>query len=131
MSYTATRQAIRDLVRIWRPNAVLIETKANGQALVDELRHEIPCVIGRSPDQHGNKVTRAHVATPRFEAGQVLLPESAPWIAEYIDELAAFPNGAHDDMVDDTSQYFLWIQERWAAGDESDYLSLIGALTRR
>lgn len=131
MSYTATRQAIRDLVKIWRPHAVLIETKANGQALVDELRHEIPCVIGRSPDKHGNKVTRANVAAPRFESGQVALPESAPWIAEYIEELAAFPNGAHDDMVDDTSQYFLWIQERWAAGDESDYLSLIGALTGR
>jgi hypothetical protein len=42
--------------------------------------------------------------TPLMEAGKVFLPESAPWLADFIDEMAAFPNGVHDDAVDSTTQ---------------------------
>jgi hypothetical protein len=42
--------------------------------------------------------------TPLIEAGKVFLPKSAPWISDYIEEMACFPNGVHDDVVDATTQ---------------------------
>jgi predicted phage terminase large subunit-like protein len=125
MSYVELRQALRDFVAKHRPDAVLIETKANGEALLSDLASEIPGLIGRSPDAHGNKVSRATVATPRFEAGEVYLPEDAPWVGDYVEELCAFPQGAHDDMVDDTSQYFLWCQERRLAGGDEELVAFM------
>jgi hypothetical protein len=53
---------------------------------------------------------------PKFEAGQVLLPKDASWLATYISELLAFPNGTHDDQVDSTSQALGWLSRRIAIG---------------
>jgi len=50
-----------------------------------------------------DKVSRAEAATPLFEAGKVFLPESAPWLNDYLDELASFPASVHDDSVDSTT----------------------------
>lgn len=56
------------------------------------------------PDKvDSDKRTRAEAVTPLFEAGKVLLPESAPWLNEYLDELASFPAAVHDDAVDSTT----------------------------
>jgi predicted phage terminase large subunit-like protein len=43
---------------------------------------------------------------PFIEAGDVELPDPAiaPWIGEFVEEMSAFPNGAHDDRVDTMSQ---------------------------
>lgn len=131
MSYVESKQALRDLCAKWRPSAVLIETKANGEALLSDLKKEIPGLIGRPPDPHGNKVTRASIATPRFEAGEVSLPAGAAWVNDYVEELASFPQGAHDDMVDDTSQYFLWVQERRGSGGTRAVNAALGGLLRR
>jgi predicted phage terminase large subunit-like protein len=51
-----------------------------------------------------DKVARAQAVTPLIEGGKVLLPEAAPWLSEFVDEMAAFPNGVHDDVVDSTTQ---------------------------
>ena len=57
----------------------------------------------RSPAQRASAV---------FEAGRVLLPEDAPWAAEYRRELLGFPGGRHDDQVDSTTQVLIWAEER-------------------
>ena len=54
----------------------------------------------------------------RLEAGQVLLPREAPWLASYIGELLAFPHGSHDDQVDSTSQALNWLSQRLASYGE-------------
>ncbi len=51
---------------------------------------------------------RMEAQTPRFEAGHVLLPKEAPWLATFLDELLAFPRGRHDDQVDSVSQFLKW-----------------------
>jgi predicted phage terminase large subunit-like protein len=63
-----------------------------------------------------SKEARLLAQAPKFEAGQVLLPREAPWLAEYVAELLAFPNGAHDDQVDSTSQALHWLSPRIASG---------------
>jgi predicted phage terminase large subunit-like protein len=59
-----------------------------------------------------DKEARLLAQLARFEAGQVHLPEEAPWLAAYIGELVAFPNGRHDDQVDSTSQALRYLTAR-------------------
>ena len=60
----------------------------------------------------GDKLTRAMQTTPVFEAGRVLLPEEAPWLADYQRELLGFPSSRYDDQVDSTTQFILWAEEK-------------------
>ena len=87
----------------YKPAQILIEDQASGQSLVQELRYGsalpiIPVKVDR------DKIRRTHIVTGLIEAGKVYLPESAPWLNEYVDEMAGFPTAAHDDFVDSTTQ---------------------------
>ena len=53
---------------------------------------------------------------PAIEAGRLFLPENAAWLADYEAELATFPNAAHDDQVDMTSQFLRWATARRGTG---------------
>ena len=46
----------------------------------------------------------------KIEAGHLYLPKDAPWLATFLRELLAFPNGANDDQVDSVSQLLIWMQ---------------------
>jgi len=87
--------------------AKLIEDKANGSAVIQMLAHEIVGIIPVNPE--GGKVARAQAVAPLIEAGNVYLPhpQYAPWVNDFIEECAAFPNGAHDDQVDAMTQALL------------------------
>ena len=86
-----------------RPASVLIEDAASGQSLIQELKRETTLpIIPVKVDT--DKVVRSYAVTPLIEAGRVYLPEHAPWLHDYIEELSAFPNGEHDDQVDSTTQ---------------------------
>lgn len=110
MGFSQTCQAIRDfraalVDRRLKPDSVLIEDKANGSAIIETLRHErtgIDGVIAVEPK--GGKVARARNVEAQVEAGQVFLPDEAPWVGDFIEECAAFPNGKHDDQVDAMTQ---------------------------
>ncbi|KEO81047.1 phage terminase large subunit [Tumebacillus flagellatus] len=105
MSFPETLNAIRSLTAKWpAARAKLVEDKANGPAIIATLSREIPGIIAVNPD--GGKVVRASAVSPDIEAGNVFLPDptTAPWVHDFIEECAAFPNGAHDDQVDAMSQ---------------------------
>src|SRR5262245_51074598 len=53
---------------------------------------------------------RMHAQTAIIENGLVRLPETAPWLAQYLHELTAFPKGRHDDQVDSTAQFLDWFK---------------------
>ena len=57
-------------------------------------------------------MTRAAQQSAAIEAGRVLLPEQAPWLAELERELLGFPNARHDDQVDSMMQFLRWAAER-------------------
>ncbi len=109
MSFTETLTAIRAMTAK-HPNALtkLVEDKANGPAVMNVLKKEIPGIIAVNPE--GGKVVRATAVTPLVEAGNIYLPDPsiAPWILDYIEEFAVFPNGSHDDQVDSTTQANIW-----------------------
>lgn len=102
MSFTETLEAIRS-TRALFPNArkVLIEDKANGTAIIDVLQREMFCV---PVNPKGGKVARVNAVSAAIETGHVFLPENAPWVEPYLDQWSAFPAGAHDDMVDSSTQ---------------------------
>jgi predicted phage terminase large subunit-like protein len=105
MDCPATIQAVKRLSEKWpQTQAKLVEDKANGPAVIATLKHEIVGLIAVNPE--GGKEVRAHAVSPQIEAGNVYLPDPtiAPWIGGFLDECAAFPNGAYDDQVDAMSQ---------------------------
>lgn len=85
------------------PWAVLIEDKASGQSLVQSMKRDTGLPIQAIPVDT-DKIARVNAVSPAIESGRVLLPERAPWLADFLDEFEAFPNGAHDDIVDSCSQ---------------------------
>lgn len=105
MNMPASCDAVRELSKKW-PDALtkLIEDKANGPAVVSQLKSEIAGLIPITPD--GGKVARAQAASPQVEAGNVYLPHPSlfPWVSEFISECADFPNAVHDDYVDAATQ---------------------------
>ena len=86
----------------WDPDMVLIEAKATGTPLTDELRRMGIPVVNYTPSRGNDKHTRMHMVAPMFESGKVWAPERR-FAEDVIDECAAFPNGDHDDFCDSMS----------------------------
>jgi predicted phage terminase large subunit-like protein len=95
-----------------RPNAVLIEDAANGPAVCQLLKRQVPGLIAIPPK--GSKASRAHAVAPLVEAGQVRFARKADSL---VDELLAFsPRGGVDDQVDAFCQGVLWIEAQFWRG---------------
>jgi len=118
--FTITKKVIfPDLVRlvekIWKEFVawnmgsvpVLIEDAASGQSLIQELRRKtnIP-IVPRRPDK--SKVIRLERVSAHIESGQVWLPERALWLGMVEEQIATFPLGKNDDIVDTISQFLSW-----------------------
>ena len=88
----------------WEPELILIEAKASGQSLADEMRMLNLPVSTFSPGRRKggglDKMTRMHIVSPIFESGKVWYPEGRKFADEVIEEVASFPNGDHDDFCD-------------------------------
>jgi predicted phage terminase large subunit-like protein len=97
-----------------RATTILIEDKASGTALIQDIRRErivgLAKPIAFKPE--GDKVTRMHAQSAKIEAGHVLLPRRASWLDGLRSELLQFPYGRHDDQVDSLSQFLNWIELR-------------------
>lgn len=102
MSFTDTLRSIRLVKQLYpRAQRVLIEDKANGSAIIDVLQREMFCI---PVTPRGGKEARVNAVSPAIESGHVFLPMGVPWLEPYIDQWSAFPLGAHDDMVDSSTQ---------------------------
>lgn len=106
LEYPAMKKLVNDMGRKWRADTVLVEDKGNGTAYIQECRGKQPfAILAITPEAEGDKEFRFDSITTMIEEGVVFLPEQAPWLAEYENELLAFPDGTFDDQVDMTSQY--------------------------
>lgn len=91
-------EAARPLLQRWKCHTLYIEAAMNATSLsYDAARAGVP-IAPLKPD--ADKVTRALPAAARMEQGRVWLPAGAAWVQDFVDELAAFPAGAHDDICD-------------------------------
>jgi predicted phage terminase large subunit-like protein len=117
MEYPDLKRAVREQHERFRPSVVLIEDKASGIQLIQELIGEGLHAVTRYQPQ-SDKVMRMHAQTAMIENGFVRVPDSAPWLSQYLHELTVFPNGKHDDQVDSTAQMLDWFKR--ASGPTSN-----------
>jgi predicted phage terminase large subunit-like protein len=105
-------------------DAVLIEDKANGPAIISEIRRYISGVIAIEPE--GGKLARGQAMSPTWEAGNVWLPDpeyfDVPWLADYIQIVCTFPRCSYDDPFDATSQAIIWMKNHAPAFGVTEYL---------
>jgi predicted phage terminase large subunit-like protein len=111
---------IQFLAQRWRPQFTLIEDTSSGMALLQELRRACPFLnLGRSLPR-ADKESRMVRHQGCFEAGRVVLPKEAVWLADFERELFAFPQGKHDDQVDALLQFLDW------AAQNEQYGGIVG-----
>ena len=107
------KRIAKDEYRYWNPDNVLIEAKATGTPLQQELRKMGIPIQMYSPGgrRHGqDKVSRANAVAPLLESGMIWYPQDEEWAQEMVEECAAFPVGSHDDQVD--SAVMAWTRFR-------------------
>jgi predicted phage terminase large subunit-like protein len=118
LTFPDLKRRLEELVSRWNVQCLLVEDAASGQQLIQQLRHEnrphIPRPIACTPE--GSKLQRFLTQTPKIEAGEVLLPEEAPWLAVFEREILGFPTSRHDDQADALAQLLAWAETRWEPG---------------
>lgn len=113
------RIALREY-NYWEPESVLIEAKAAGMPLTQELRAVGVPVTNFTPSRGNDKHARVNAVAPLFESGMIWAPE-ASWADEVIEECAAFPVGENDDMVDCMTQALMRFRQGGFITHPDDY----------
>lgn len=112
LEYPGLKRAVRSHALKHNPDAILIEDKSSGMALLQDLREDTEFhynLVAIVPVK--DKITRLSTASLTIEAGRVHLPIAAPWLPGYETEISAFPNVKNDDQADSTSQFLNWVKE--------------------
>jgi predicted phage terminase large subunit-like protein len=112
------RLAFPDLVKevkkiheLYHPTAHLIEGRATGQSLVQELKRSTTIPVIEISTKNINNEIRFDAITTLFESGQVWFPKQAHWLSETEDQICSFPTAPHDDIADSTSQFLNWVNK--------------------
>jgi predicted phage terminase large subunit-like protein len=108
LEFPDLKRAVRELAELHRAKIVLIEDKASGSSLIQELRAEHFSLVQAAPAMDGDKVMRLRAQTAKIEGGFVLFPKQAHWLEAYLRELISFPNSKYDDQVDSTVFALAW-----------------------
>jgi len=115
LEYPALKSRVLQLRRKWRPDRILIEDSSTGTGLVQQFRADRVDGI-RSVKSSGSKLDRLVPQLDMLESDKVQFWQRAPWWEELARELAAFPEGRHDDQVDSLSQFLIWLRGRQGRG---------------
>jgi predicted phage terminase large subunit-like protein len=103
MEFPELKEKALELYREWEPDSCVIEAKAAGAPLVFELRRMGIAVSEYTPVRGNDKFVRVNSVTDLFKSGKVWAPDMR-WAHEVIEQMAAFPNASHDDLVDSSTQ---------------------------
>ena len=104
VEFPELKRKVVELATLHNVNEILIEDKASGQSLIQELQRNTALPI-RPVKVEADKIARVHSVTPLIEAGKIYLPKDAHWLKQFLDECEDFPNGEFDDVVDSVSQF--------------------------
>jgi len=103
MEFPELKEKALELYREWEPDTCIIEAKAAGAPLIFELRRMGIAIHDYTPTRGNDKFVRLNSVTDLFKSGKVWAPDTS-WAREVIEQMAAFPNASHDDLVDSTTQ---------------------------
>ena len=115
MQFPELKEAVIEQARLHNSKVVLIEDKASGTQLIQQLRSEGHSWVTEAPKLDGDKIMRLHAQTAKFKGGFVRLPKQANWLVEYESELIGFPNTKYADQVDSTVFALAWVTEHYRA----------------
>jgi predicted phage terminase large subunit-like protein len=120
LEFPELRRRALEQYHYWKPESVVIESKASGLPLTYELRKMGIPVINFTPSKGNDKHSRINAVAPLFESGQIWAPE-ASFAEEVIEECAAFPFGDHDDLVDSMTQALMRFRQGGFIEHPEDY----------
>jgi predicted phage terminase large subunit-like protein len=106
MNFPELKERALTMYKEYEPDAVVIEKKAAGAPLIQELRRVGVPIQEFSPSRGNDKMVRVNAVADMFASGKVWAPDTR-WAREVIEEIAAFPVGEHDDYVDTATQALL------------------------
>jgi len=119
VTYPQLRKLAQEAYYDYEPDAVMIEKKASGQSLLQDLRMAGIPVLEYMPDR--DKEARAHASSALLEDGRIYFPADKKWSKNLIDICATFPAGENDDIVDTCTQAWLRLRKGWFITHTSDY----------
>lgn len=109
LDYPSLKKRVIRLNARYNPKIILIEDKASGQSLIQDLQYEgFSNIIAQKPKL--DKITRFASIIPLFEEKRVLLPKDANWLQVFLNEITKFPSSNHDDIVDSVSQFLGYVK---------------------
>lgn len=112
MEFPELRENATEAAQLWKPDKVLVEKKASGHSLAQELRRAgLPIARIKVTD---SKFVRAHAASLVLERGCIFYVKRN-WAQEVIKQCGNFPADDHDDLVDSTTMAMLWLRKKWSA----------------
>jgi predicted phage terminase large subunit-like protein len=110
LGYPELKRAVLEQTEAFSPTTILIEDKASGTQLIQELISEGEHAI-KKYEPTMDKTMRMYSVTSTIENGFVHLPDKTAWLGEYLHELTSFPKGKYDDQADSTSQALDWFKQ--------------------
>ena len=119
MEFPELKQKAMEMWKEWNPDTLIIEKKAAGAPLIYELRMMGIPLQEYTPGKGNDKIARVNAISDLFASGVVWCPETR-WADELMEEMAAFPNGDNDDLVDSTSQALIRYRQGGFIGIDSD-----------
>jgi predicted phage terminase large subunit-like protein len=108
LNFPELKRAVREQASHHNADLVLIEDKASGTSLIQELKADGFWKVQAAPRLDGDKIMRLHGQTAKIANGYALFPRKAPWLDNYLQELTGFPNAKYDDQVDSTVYALAW-----------------------
>jgi len=118
LEYPELRRTAQDLYDSYSPDICIIEKKASGQSLIQDMRRAGLPVLDYLPDR--DKVSRVHAITPILESGRVWMPRGRDWSEDLFAEAIQFPYGRHDDQVDAMAMAIHYLKESWHLSHPDD-----------
>ena len=106
MEFPTLKERALEMYKDWQPDSFIVEAKASGAPLIFELRRMGIPVQEFTPTRGNDKISRVNSVSDLFASGKVWAPRKR-WAEEVVEELAAFPNSDHDDLVDSSTQALL------------------------
>jgi len=123
LEFPELKKKALEMWKEWNPDTLIIEKKAAGSPLIYELRKIGIPLSEYTPSKGSDKIARVNAISDLFASGVVWCPETR-WAEEVMEEMASFPNGDHDDLVDSSSQALLRFRQGGfitIESDEKDY----------